>query len=385
MATRPTLLEILACPKDKGPLCYLADESSVLYNPRLQLAAIAVRDDIPVMLIDEADTRSPTEHDRLIGQRHRSPIRACSPTFAGLSTSAVCRGNPLWSGAACPGGYARKFRAGNQERRTMKFRRHHPSPSRVGDLASGARSRSAVSVGVDRGDGSAAPVSCSPGLGAGGEYHPLRAPTRARHPRPWHQQRGAQRCAIPTSAAGTGSIDVILGQSAGVPGTERAADVLAVVDQHHGHQPTQGATYLTAYPSGTRRRVSPASTNCAAGADRAEPVGRARPSAPTGKHACRTGRPARPGTADRCDRRVRLVLHQRRRAEPTAARLIPVGPGPHLRHARRHSIGTAQPLGAVLGAHLCRSAAPTAKVPTIFDVIPNDRPTSWVSCSTSRC
>ena len=35
MALDPQLLEILACPEDKGPLLYFADEA-VLYNPRLQ-------------------------------------------------------------------------------------------------------------------------------------------------------------------------------------------------------------------------------------------------------------------------------------------------------------------------------------------------------------
>ena len=37
MALDPKLLEILACPEDKGPLLYFEDESS-LYNPRLQAA-----------------------------------------------------------------------------------------------------------------------------------------------------------------------------------------------------------------------------------------------------------------------------------------------------------------------------------------------------------
>lgn len=47
------LLEILACPEDKGPLYYIED-LSILYNPRLQ-RAYRVRDDIPVMLIEEAE------------------------------------------------------------------------------------------------------------------------------------------------------------------------------------------------------------------------------------------------------------------------------------------------------------------------------------------
>ena len=35
MALDPQLLEILACPEDKGPLLYFADEDA-LYNPRLK-------------------------------------------------------------------------------------------------------------------------------------------------------------------------------------------------------------------------------------------------------------------------------------------------------------------------------------------------------------
>ena len=64
MALDQRLLDILACPKDKGPLYYFADEAA-LYNPRLQLR-YAVRDDIPVMLIDEATHVDQTEHDRLM-------------------------------------------------------------------------------------------------------------------------------------------------------------------------------------------------------------------------------------------------------------------------------------------------------------------------------
>ena len=52
MALDPLLLEILACPEDKGPLYYLEDEHA-LYNPRLK-RRYRIDDDIPVMLIDEA-------------------------------------------------------------------------------------------------------------------------------------------------------------------------------------------------------------------------------------------------------------------------------------------------------------------------------------------
>ena len=53
MALDPKLLEILACPEDKGSLLYFESESA-LYNPRLK-RRYEIRDDIPVMLVDEAE------------------------------------------------------------------------------------------------------------------------------------------------------------------------------------------------------------------------------------------------------------------------------------------------------------------------------------------
>ena len=76
MALDPMLLEILACPEDKGPLLYFAHEDS-LYNPRLR-RRYAVRDGIPVMLIDEAETVSDEEHQRLLTKAEAEGIR---PTF----------------------------------------------------------------------------------------------------------------------------------------------------------------------------------------------------------------------------------------------------------------------------------------------------------------
>ncbi len=64
MALDPQLLEILVCPEDKGPLVYVAAEQ-VLVNPRLR-RTYAVRDDIPVMLIDEASAIDEAEVDRLV-------------------------------------------------------------------------------------------------------------------------------------------------------------------------------------------------------------------------------------------------------------------------------------------------------------------------------
>jgi uncharacterized protein YbaR (Trm112 family) len=72
----PKLLDILACPEDKGPLLYFADESS-LYNPRLK-RRYAVRDDIPIMLIDEAETVDDAEHGRLLAKAAAEGIQ---PTF----------------------------------------------------------------------------------------------------------------------------------------------------------------------------------------------------------------------------------------------------------------------------------------------------------------
>ena len=64
MALDPLLLEVLACPEDKGPLLYFEDEDR-LYNPRLR-RSYAVRDGIPVMLVEEAETVTESDHQRLM-------------------------------------------------------------------------------------------------------------------------------------------------------------------------------------------------------------------------------------------------------------------------------------------------------------------------------
>lgn len=76
MALDPQLLEILACPEDKGPLWYFADEDS-LYNPRLR-RRYAVRDDIPILLIEEAETVEEAEHERLMA---KAAAEGIAPTF----------------------------------------------------------------------------------------------------------------------------------------------------------------------------------------------------------------------------------------------------------------------------------------------------------------
>jgi len=49
MPLDPVLLEILACPEDKGPLFYFEDEA-ILFNPRLA-RTYRIDEGIPVMLI----------------------------------------------------------------------------------------------------------------------------------------------------------------------------------------------------------------------------------------------------------------------------------------------------------------------------------------------
>ncbi len=76
MSLSAALLAILACPEDKGPLYYIESEQ-VLFNPRLQ-RTYAIRDEIPVMLIEEATTLGADENDRLAGIVAE---RGISPTF----------------------------------------------------------------------------------------------------------------------------------------------------------------------------------------------------------------------------------------------------------------------------------------------------------------
>ena len=53
------LLDILVCPVCKGPLLYRKQESELLC--RADRLAFPIKDDIPVMLEDQARKLSPTE------------------------------------------------------------------------------------------------------------------------------------------------------------------------------------------------------------------------------------------------------------------------------------------------------------------------------------
>lgn len=76
MRVSERLLEILACPEDRGPLYYFANDD-FLYNPRLKRKYL-VRDGIPVMLISESVTVDAAEHASL---ESRIASEGIAPTF----------------------------------------------------------------------------------------------------------------------------------------------------------------------------------------------------------------------------------------------------------------------------------------------------------------
>jgi len=77
------LLEILACPDEKGPLYYFeaggaGADGGFLFCPACR-RRYDVRDDIPVMLIDEATVLSPAEAE---AQLARAAELGLEPTFS---------------------------------------------------------------------------------------------------------------------------------------------------------------------------------------------------------------------------------------------------------------------------------------------------------------
>lgn len=73
MALDPELLDVLACPIDKGSLHVLEDEN-MLYNSRLKRRYL-VRDGIAVMLVDESEVVSDSEHERIMAKIAASGAR----------------------------------------------------------------------------------------------------------------------------------------------------------------------------------------------------------------------------------------------------------------------------------------------------------------------
>ncbi|BBX73609.1 Trm112 family protein [Mycobacterium shinjukuense] len=63
-----SLLRILVCPADRGPLLLVGDGADeLLYNPRLR-RAYRIEDGIPVLLVDEARDVDEDEHARLMAR-----------------------------------------------------------------------------------------------------------------------------------------------------------------------------------------------------------------------------------------------------------------------------------------------------------------------------
>ena len=79
MALDPKLLEILACPEDKGPLLYFADEDT-LYNPRLRRKYRVLDGDIPDLLIDDAENDIDDAEDARLSKK--AADEGIQPTFS---------------------------------------------------------------------------------------------------------------------------------------------------------------------------------------------------------------------------------------------------------------------------------------------------------------
>lgn len=76
MALDTRLLEILACPDEKGPLYYF-DSEAFLFCPACR-RRYEVRDDIPVMLLDEATVLSSADAQTMLAKAAELGL---NPTF----------------------------------------------------------------------------------------------------------------------------------------------------------------------------------------------------------------------------------------------------------------------------------------------------------------
>ncbi len=74
MALDPELLEILVCPESKKPLLYFPDDG-FLFCPDSRLK-YRVEDDIPVMLVDEAERLDEAAADALVARAAELSARA---------------------------------------------------------------------------------------------------------------------------------------------------------------------------------------------------------------------------------------------------------------------------------------------------------------------
>jgi uncharacterized protein YbaR (Trm112 family) len=74
VALDPQLLEILACPDDKGPLYYFQADAFLLCPACRR--KYEIRDDIPVMLIDEAEVLTAPAAQALVDRAAAEGIAA---------------------------------------------------------------------------------------------------------------------------------------------------------------------------------------------------------------------------------------------------------------------------------------------------------------------
>ena len=126
MALDPKLLEILACPEDKGPLLYFADEDT-LYNPRLKRRYRVLDGDIPDLLIDDAETVDDAEH---AAPTKKAEADGVKPTFEALTLTRLAELPRRGRGAArAAGGRARGGR--DRARRRVAERRRDPQHRRA--------------------------------------------------------------------------------------------------------------------------------------------------------------------------------------------------------------------------------------------------------------
>ncbi len=77
MSLDPLLLDVLACPVDKSPLLWFADEDR-LYNPRLH-RSYRVDDGVPVLLVEEGTDVTDEEHARLMAKAEADGVRVTGP------------------------------------------------------------------------------------------------------------------------------------------------------------------------------------------------------------------------------------------------------------------------------------------------------------------
>ena len=192
MSLDPLLLDVLACPVDKGPLLWFEDED-VLYNPRLH-KSYAVVDGVPVLLVDEAVDVGDAEHERLMAK---------AETRRGAGHRARRRGERAGAPrhARDVGGRGRPARAG------ARGARGRPT----------ARSAGAVPAG---GAGASGAVAAF-GLGTGGDG--LRRGRRPRARPTWRCRSGSATASAVPAFVGADTLVLAVSSSGGTAETLTAA------------------------------------------------------------------------------------------------------------------------------------------------------------------